>query len=150
MVVSGELGAVTSSDAEANESGDESNSGAAATSPAASPRALPSGSSIWKTDVNPPDVRTGFGDLIVMFALGLMTIGSGLLADDWLPLFSKSLTSEVVGGMGVSSVGRSTASLDAGLCCVESLLGLGGAAGFLAAAKLASESLLSLAPPCCD
>ena len=82
-------------------------------------------------DVNPPEARIGFGDLIGRAEPDLMTMGSGLFEEgcDWLPLLSKRLTSEVVGGMGVSSVGWSSSSAVVLVYFSDSLLGFGGAAG---------------------
>ena len=138
VIVSGVLGAVASSDAEADESGDESLFGGETPL-----RSLASGSSIWNIDVKPPEVRIGFGDLIERLASGLMTIGSSLFGDDCegLHFCSNKLTSDVVGGMGLSSVGRSSSSTAILLCCSESLLGFGGAAGLRVATDLSDGFL---------
>lgn len=92
-------------------------------------------SSIWNTELIPPDVLTGFGDLRVKSLLGLITIGSGLLLSDCATLDFRSnmLTSDVVGGMGDESGALSVSAHSSLFWYVEdSLLGFGGAAGFLA------------------
>ena len=82
-------------------------------------------------EVKPPDDRMGWGDLSARPGAGLTTMGSGFLpAILGVSAFrSNRWTRELVGGMGVSSVGLSgeTAPWRSDSC-----LGFGGAAGLLA------------------
>lgn len=84
----------------------------------------------------PPDVLTGLGDLRGKSLLGLITSGSGFFPVDWgeLALRSNIFTSEVVGAIGVESVGLSVSSFLTLRLYDESRRGFGGTAGLLVTA----------------
>ena len=92
--------------------------------------------SMWIIDVIPPDVLMGLGDFRGNSVLVLTTIGSSTVPDNRgeVAFCSNILTREVVGAIGVASVGLLSSFVAAVLVYEDSRLGLGGTAGVLVAA----------------
>lgn len=88
-------------------------------------------SSISNIDVIPPDDLIGFGDFMARSLVGLMITGAGLAPPSAVVLDfrSKRSTSDVVGGMGVESVGPSVIPSSVCDSCVDNRRGLGPTAG---------------------
>ena len=88
-------------------------------------------SSISNIDVIPPDDLIGFGDFMARSLVGLTITGAGLAPEGAVVLDFRSnrSTSDVVGGMGVKSVGPS--ALPSSVCdsCVDNRRGFGPTAG---------------------